>query len=295
MLRYRIMESKNLKEDNMIKNSHCESEKITCHTERRIDLRVPCHPELVSGSQTLTPHPTLSHKGRGKVKVAFTLAEVLITLGIIGVVAAMTLPAVVQHYNNHVTEVRLKKFYSVMNQAIQRSIAENGEVEGWDYFNHDLMDEDGNIINQSDKNDVSFKKYLAPYLKITQQKEVMSDGKKVILYYLSDGSAFNYAYHENRDLIFYPKNPEKCIKQGYTQGSTCGFNFEFYPLSNHPNWKYLYRKGMEPALFQWNGDVNKLYSGTTYSCNSSNPAYCTAIIQHNGWKVPKDFPHKIRY
>ena len=48
----------------------------------------------------------------------FTLAEVLITLGIIGVVAAMTMPALVAAYNNHITEVRLKKFYSIMNQAI---------------------------------------------------------------------------------------------------------------------------------------------------------------------------------
>ena len=34
-----------------------------------------------------------------KNKSAFTLAEVLITLGIIGVVAAMTIPTLVQNYN----------------------------------------------------------------------------------------------------------------------------------------------------------------------------------------------------
>lgn len=53
----------------------------------------------------------------------FTLAEVLITLGIIGVVAAMTLPALIQKNNNKVVETRLKKFYSAINQAIM--LAEN--------------------------------------------------------------------------------------------------------------------------------------------------------------------------
>ena len=53
----------------------------------------------------------------------FTLAEVLITLGIIGVVAAMTLPALIQKNNNKVVETRLEKFYSGINQAIM--LAEN--------------------------------------------------------------------------------------------------------------------------------------------------------------------------
>ena len=40
---------------------------------------------------------------------AFTMAEVLITLGIIGIVAAMTLPALVAKYQKNVTSNRLKK------------------------------------------------------------------------------------------------------------------------------------------------------------------------------------------
>ena len=48
---------------------------------------------------------------------AFTLAEVLITLGIIGVVAALTLPPLIQHYKDKATVVRLKKVYSTFSQA----------------------------------------------------------------------------------------------------------------------------------------------------------------------------------
>ena len=57
---------------------------------------------------------------------AFTLAELLITLGIIGVVAALTLPSVVQNYQKRSLEVATQKFYSVMSQAIKQYMADEG-------------------------------------------------------------------------------------------------------------------------------------------------------------------------
>lgn len=48
---------------------------------------------------------------------AFTLAEVLITLGIIGVAAAMTLPSLIQERQNKVLETQFKKSYSLISQA----------------------------------------------------------------------------------------------------------------------------------------------------------------------------------
>ncbi|MBP3924386.1 type II secretion system protein [bacterium] len=65
-------------------------------------------------------------------KVAFTLAEVLITLGIIGVVAAMTMPALIQKHQEQVTVNKVKAAYSIMSQAINLAIAENGDVSGWE-------------------------------------------------------------------------------------------------------------------------------------------------------------------
>lgn len=58
----------------------------------------------------------------------FTLAEVLITLGIVGVVAAMTLPAVINNAKNKELETSLKKNYSVMTQALQKMSEEYGET-----------------------------------------------------------------------------------------------------------------------------------------------------------------------
>ena len=74
---------------------------------------------------------TLSQRERVKSKNAFTLAEVLITLGIIGVVAAMTLPNFIFNYKTKVIVTKLKRNQSIMSQAFKRAIAEEGEISGW--------------------------------------------------------------------------------------------------------------------------------------------------------------------
>lgn len=65
---------------------------------------------------------------------AFTLAEVLITLGIIGIVAAMTMPALIGKYKSSVVTTQLKKLYSVTTQAMQRAVPDG------DYNNIPITD-----------------------------------------------------------------------------------------------------------------------------------------------------------
>lgn len=69
--------------------------------------------------------------GGNMQKYGFTLAEVLITLGIIGVVAALTLPGLVQNHAKITVEAKLKKFYTNINQAIMLSEAEYGDRKYW--------------------------------------------------------------------------------------------------------------------------------------------------------------------
>ena len=70
-------------------------------------------------SRTATRHV------KGDLVPAFTLAEVLITLGIIGVVAAMTLPTLIAKYQEKVILTRVKKIYSQISSAINLYKAEN--------------------------------------------------------------------------------------------------------------------------------------------------------------------------
>ena len=67
-------------------------------------------------------------------RVAFTLAEVLITLGIIGVVAALTLPSVISNYQTKQRITQLKKVYNTLSQAYEMGVAENGgnrDIRTW--------------------------------------------------------------------------------------------------------------------------------------------------------------------
>lgn len=49
--------------------------------------------------------------------LGFTLAEVLITIGIIGVVSAITIPSLLTNVRNKDLQAQLKKTYSEWNQV----------------------------------------------------------------------------------------------------------------------------------------------------------------------------------
>jgi type II secretory pathway pseudopilin PulG len=53
--------------------------------------------------------------------VAFTLAEVLVTLGIIGIIAAITIPTIVHKIRNKMLETQFKNNYAIIAQAIKRT------------------------------------------------------------------------------------------------------------------------------------------------------------------------------
>jgi prepilin-type N-terminal cleavage/methylation domain-containing protein len=67
------------------------------------------------------------------MKKGFTLAEVLITLGIIGIVAALTIPGLIADYQEKANIVKLKKIYSMFQQAY--ALAEIDQEGGYDKWN----------------------------------------------------------------------------------------------------------------------------------------------------------------
>ena len=87
--------------------------------------------------------------------LGFTLAEVLITLGIIGVVAALTIPNLIYNYKKTSATSKLKKTYATLQNAIQMSMAAN---LGYSYVNFSDGDTDS-MINW-------YNYYLKPNLKV---------------------------------------------------------------------------------------------------------------------------------
>lgn len=85
----------------------------------------------------------------------FTLAEVLITIGIIGVVAAITLPTLMTKITNRVFESQFKKSVSILSQLSRYVQYEIGECTPYDY--NGLNDELTNAIDTYMKDKLTIK------------------------------------------------------------------------------------------------------------------------------------------
>lgn len=81
-----------------------------------------------------------------KIK-AFTLAETLLVIGIIGVVSALTLPNLNQSTGNKETVVKLKKIHSDLNTALGQAVIKYGPVRSW--FAEFSEDQDDKISNKA--------------------------------------------------------------------------------------------------------------------------------------------------
>ena len=74
-------------------------------------------------------------------KCAFTLAEILITLGIIGVVAALTMPALIANHKAVTLKSGLNTAYSLIGQAIERMRADGIELSAGAFSANTFKDE----------------------------------------------------------------------------------------------------------------------------------------------------------
>ena len=113
-------------------------------------VRTRCHSELVSespanlvGQQDFEHRKTIlsafierfrmtktSHSSFAKA-IAFTLAETLVVMGIIGVVAALTIPNLNQSTGDREKVAKVKKIYSNLEDAFGRAQAVYGPIEEW--------------------------------------------------------------------------------------------------------------------------------------------------------------------
>jgi len=172
------------------------------------------------------------------------LSEVLITLAIIGVIAAITIPSIVANHQKRALETQFTKAYRTLSQAVNLAIAEHGGIETWDW-------KDG-MTNQ--EKDAFVKKYFESNLNIVKFCSASTPGKNcfpdvtyklidtgeyrnIDLTYntktiLADGSAINFAFAAEGLA-----NNQRCLTfgvdiNGHKKPNTVGrdyFEFAFYP------------------------------------------------------------------
>ena len=215
-----------------------------------------------------------------KQKPAFTLAEVLITLGVIGVVAGVTLPTLIQNHQKNVTVNRLKVTYSTIYNAFKRAEVDYGDMKNWQ------MEEDPEQFAE---------KYLKPYLKIADEfdneaitykmlnGQISSNGRVYKHYMLSNGAGFSLAYCSACRPV------EMTVMldiNGLGEPNRIGFDAF--------NFKFTEGNGFQPGCISRDREVLKTgVSSWTDKCSVDNGGNCCgALIIADGWKISDDYPWK---
>lgn len=208
------------------------------------------------------------------IKRGFTLAEILITLGVIGVVAAVTMPTVIKNYKVKQTVTQLKKDYSMISNAILMAKNEHDGLENW------------GLTGENQASSITFAEKVKPYFKIVKDCGTGLGEECVIQDYFyrlsgSKGSSNDYKFSSNiyykikiangSSIIFRPKS--SCAP-GST--SACG---EIYVDTNGKHAPNTLGKDIFYFMVNQNGQVIPAYKGEDPNGTSSNRCSTKA----SGW------------
>ncbi len=205
-----------------------------------------------------------------KIKLAFTLAEVLITLGIIGIVAAMTIPTLLAKYQEKQTVTKLKQTYSILAQAIRSRQEDVGTPDDWEFSSSEYTykKEDSILIAQN----------LLPAMKIAQDCGI------------TGGTCTwtkNYKYLNGSSANAYGGN--NLYRVVLLNGTSLSFGkwsnneiIDFYIDINGP--KQPNTIGRDLFCFSWFRDKGLYALGapqTGYTCNKNSDGWgCTYHVLH---------------
>lgn len=219
------------------------------------------------------------------MKKAFTLAEVLITLGIIGVVAAMTLPAIVHNYKKQEVEAKVKKFYTTMAQAVKLSEIDNGPAFYWSKSPR-IDDGEGGNAGNPEGTRAFYNTYLAKYLK---KAAVIDKGGTSLAIMLADGSTLRLSSGYCMDISF--------DYNGAKSPNTHGVDMFVFLLCTEEGYNAgLSRNRQNPfdAYFPESCARTGCTREQLLSSCKSDPITCSALIMHDGWKIADDYPYKLK-
>ena len=241
-----------------------------------------------------------------KIK-SFTLAEVLITLVVIGIIAAITVPVVMANHRRTETAARVKKFYSMMSEVVARSEIESG-LKTYEWFQ-----EGYGVCNDYDNSTEFYEKYILPYISYMKVEKLgegnsyydkisnIPSGKELLnnvpAYYLNDGSIL--FVNECNELVGFDANGEK----GPNEWGRDIFNF--YYLAYLDGDYGLHLANIVPHFNTRSFDVipwedgystsreqlkTKCASTTSWDYRSKS---CTDLLQLDGWEFKEDYPLRI--
>ena len=236
-------------------------------------------------------------------KVAFKLEKILITLGIIGIIAAITIPNIMGAYRKKVVETKLKKAFSELSQLLLLSEAENGNSYYWTWPSSHMTNQQNSIEGKA-----FIKTYFEPYL----NKVMKEDGFKKKIYTVDGNEHYSEEYLKYNQGYYLPSGVVVYFSPSYTSAPTVavmmpsgdsklilGKNVFIFNFQKDKDKKRVVISARSYA--NWTcADLEKRRDYFRQSCIHEQDAsgissgnWCTFMIYCNNWEIPDDYPIKF--
>ena len=236
----------------------------------------------------------MTRKHAATRKFGFTLAEVLITLAIIGIVAALTLPVFITKYQKHQTVSQLKRVYSQLSNAVVASEVVNGDRFQWDltlsaqnffikYFKDFLPVIKECKVGNNKCTSVSVRLPLKNSYDITPVIQNKGDKYSVVL---NNGTIIFMSRHENQG-VSYLFSVDMNGDKGPNRNGRDVFHFAFTKDGFHGYSHF----GSKPGKNRYN--MTGAYGGCNRNacCSFARAGGgCSTMIMYDNWQIKKDYP-----
>lgn len=243
--------------------------------------------------------------GRFQRYTGFTLAEVLITLGVIGVVAAMTLPIMIQNSQKQRYITALKKFYTIFNQVLvimANDYGCNGDLKCTGVFS----DEDGNFgLTGIGKIATYFKTAKVCGNSTTSgsadcfpvSENYNYDGSSVSFDNANTSNGYKFITADGMSVFLWPTTNCSGAPGSSPLSMVCGVVYVDINGMSPPNlygrdsFIFTISNGKGPMLYPYGGadDTENYWGGSTNptTCFSGNKdgRYCAGRVIEEGWEM----------
>lgn len=173
--------------------------------------------------------------------------------------------ALIGNYRKQEASVRMKKFYSTLEQAIKRAEIDFGPSQYW---------------TRPTKGIDTFKEYLAPYMNIVK---IEDENSSTPIIYFEDGSFFKLHDGNCLDLEF--------DINGNKQPNISGRDRFYFPMCFTESSREIWHGNKDKFFGTYEGFASNRTEA--YSLCLSQPLYCSRLLQIDNWEIKKDFPQKF--
>ncbi len=204
-------------------------------------------------------------------RFGFTLAEVLITLGIIGVVAAMTMPTLMNSTNGAQYKTAYKKALSVLSQAVVLNVALD---------DYDMSQTTSTTTNDNASLYNLFNNRMN-VVKTEGNKYTASNGAQKAKF----GDTANYTLYFNDGITFtFPKTASQCTEGNATTNAAAngtdaapGYCYGVIDVNGEKN---------PNKVVNCDGQTDPFKGPTTGNCEVSNPTDIYPVIMYDQTVLP---------